>query len=130
MDIPSLSSSNLPTMPAQQASAVAGTTPPAAPVTASQSVTAVPGTGSVAQTNASGSGNKDPLQQAIKEVQDALSPVARDLRFSIDEDSGATVIKIMDSATNKVVKQIPSEEMLRISQALEKLQGLLLNQTA
>lgn len=73
---------------------------------------------------------KDALDQALKEVQDALAPVARDLLFSVDHDTGSMVIKIVDSSTEEVIKQIPSEEMLRISKALGKLQGLLLNQTA
>ncbi len=68
------------------------------------------------------------LQQALKEVQTAISGVTNDLRFSIDEDTGRTLIKIVDRETDEVIKQIPSEEFLRISRALDKFQGLLVKQ--
>lgn len=68
------------------------------------------------------------LQQALKEVQTAINGVANDLRFSIDEDTGRTLIKIVDRETDEVIKQIPSEELLRIAKALDKFQGLLVKQ--
>lgn len=70
------------------------------------------------------------LQQALKEVQSAIQPVAQDLLFSVDKDTGKTVVKIVDSATDKVIRQIPSEELIAISKALDKLQGLLVKQQA
>lgn len=68
------------------------------------------------------------LQQALKEVQTAINSVANDLRFSIDEDTGRTLVKIVDRETDEVIKQIPSEELLRIAKALDKFQGLLVKQ--
>lgn len=70
------------------------------------------------------------IQQALDEVREALAPVAQNLRFSLDEDSGRTVIKIVDSTTDEVIKQIPSEEILAIAKALDKLQGVLIRQHA
>ena len=40
------------------------------------------------------------------------------------------MIKIVDASTDEVIKQIPSEEILAISKALGKLQGLLVKQEA
>ena len=70
------------------------------------------------------------IQQALEEVREALAPVAQNLRFSLDEDSGRTVIKIVDTATDEVIRQIPSEEILAIAKALDKLQGVLIRQQA
>lgn len=70
------------------------------------------------------------VQQALDEVRKALAPVAQNLLFSLDDDTGRTVIKIIDSSTDEVIKQIPSEEILAISKALDKLQGLLVKQQA
>lgn len=72
--------------------------------------------------------NPTDLKQALKEVQTAINSVANDLRFSIDEDTGRTLIKIVDRQTDEVIKQIPSEELLRIAKALDKFQGLLVKQ--
>lgn len=73
---------------------------------------------------------RDRIRQALEEVRMAISPVAQDLLFSIDDDTGHTVIKIVDSSTDEVIKQIPSEEFLAIAKALDKLQGLLIKQEA
>ena len=70
------------------------------------------------------------VNQALDEVREALKPVAQNLLFSLDSDTGKTVIKIVDASTDEVIKQIPSEEILAISKALGKLQGLLVKQEA
>ena len=70
------------------------------------------------------------LASAIEKVQDFTKTVANELKFSIDDDSGQTVVKIVDTATDEVIRQIPSKEMLAIAQALGKIQGLLIRQKA
>ena len=52
------------------------------------------------------------------------------VEFSLDADSGRIVVKIIDSATQEVVRQIPMEEMLALAKALDKFQGLLLHTKA
>lgn len=49
----------------------------------------------------------------------------RDLRFSVDEETGRTVVKVLDSRSGEVIRQIPPEEMLALAEDLERLQGLL-----
>lgn len=68
------------------------------------------------------------LSRALAEVQAVVKPVARDLLFSIDKDSGKTIVKIVDTSTDEVIRQIPSEELIAIAKALDKLQGLLVKQ--
>ncbi|AYH43111.1 flagellar protein FlaG [Azoarcus sp. DN11] len=84
--------------------------------------TPVPGT--------AGSADATRIGHALDEVRKALAPVAQNLLFSIDDNTGRTVIKIIDSSTDEVIKQIPSEEILAIAKALDKLQGLLVRQHA
>ena len=70
------------------------------------------------------------LQKALEEVEKAVAPMAQSLQFSLDKDSGRTVVKVMDTDTNEVIRQIPSEEVLAISKAVDKLKGLLIKQQA
>ena len=70
------------------------------------------------------------LASAIEKVQDFTKTLANELKFNIDEDSGQMVVKIVDSATDEVIRQIPSEEMLEIAKALDQIQGLLIKQKA
>jgi flagellar protein FlaG len=68
------------------------------------------------------------LQKAVQEVSEAVKPVAQSLQFTMEKDLGRTVVKVMDTETKEVIRQIPSEEILAIAKALNKLQGLLVEQ--
>ena len=70
------------------------------------------------------------VQQAAKQVQQMVQAQTSNLTFSVDQGSGKTVVKLMDSETGKVIRQIPSEEMIAMSEAMDKMQGLLLKQKA
>ena len=70
------------------------------------------------------------VQQATSHVQQIVQAKASNLTFTVDQGSGKTVVKLMDSETGKVIRQIPSEEMIAMSEALDKMQGLLLKQKA
>ncbi|MBP8132668.1 MAG: flagellar protein FlaG [Zoogloea sp.] len=70
------------------------------------------------------------LTQAVKQIQDVIKQTAQSLQFSIDKDSGSTIVKVVDTESKKVIRQIPSEEVLAIAKALDKLQGLLVKQQA
>jgi flagellar protein FlaG len=61
---------------------------------------------------------------------DAVRKLASNLLFSLDQETGKTVIKIVDSQTNEVIRQIPSEEVLAIARNLDRIEGLLLKQKA
>lgn len=70
------------------------------------------------------------LEEATKAVNEFVSPINSAIQFALDEDSGATVIKVIDIATKDVIRQIPSEEMLSIAKAIDKVKGLLVQQKA
>ena len=68
------------------------------------------------------------LADAIKATNDFVNTVNNSLTFSVDKDSGKTIVKVIDKSTDEVIRQIPSEEMLAIAQALDKIKGLLVHQ--
>jgi len=70
------------------------------------------------------------IQQAVDQIQDFTDQVARNLKFSIDEDTGKTVVKVLDSQTQEVIRQFPSEEAISIARTLDKVQGLLFSDKA
>lgn len=70
------------------------------------------------------------LLNATERINSFLQPVTNDITFSVDEDTGSTVVKVIDRETKDVIRQIPSEEILAIAKALDRLQGLLIRQTA
>lgn len=52
-----------------------------------------------------------------------------EVHFSIDEDSGVSVIKVIDTETKKILRQFPSEQSLEISKNLTT-KGLLIDSEA
>jgi flagellar protein FlaG len=75
----------------------------------------------------------DPAQitQALITINTVLHGNAQDLEFAVDPDSDRTIIRVIDQQTKEVLRQIPSEEVLEIARALDRLrQGMLIRQKA
>ena len=72
--------------------------------------------------------SREQLKEAVKATNDFVNLVNNSVEFSLDDDTGATVVKVIDKETKEVVRQIPSEEMLAIAKALDTVQGLLVRQ--
>lgn len=71
------------------------------------------------------------LKEAVQSMNDfAAETLNSSLNFTVDNETGKTVVKVMDSETQEVLRQIPSEEMLAIAKAVDKLKGLLVHQKA
>ncbi|HEY0924775.1 flagellar protein FlaG [Rheinheimera pacifica] len=66
--------------------------------------------------------SKTELQQAVDVVNQAVALEQRSLSFSIDDVSGRSVIKVIDYETDELIKQIPSEELLKVAQDIKRLQ--------
>jgi flagellar protein FlaG len=62
------------------------------------------------------------LQQAVDVVNQAVALEQRSLSFSIDDVSGRSVIKVIDYETDELIKQIPTEELLKVAQDIKRLQ--------
>jgi len=60
------------------------------------------------------------LSSVIKSINERVQDLQRDLVFSVDEETGKDVVTIMDSKNSKVIKQIPSEEMLELARNLNE----------
>ena len=60
----------------------------------------------------------------VQELQKMSEMVAGNkLQFSINKELGSVVVSIVDSSTNQVVKQIPSEDMQKLKLRLRKAIG-------
>ncbi|MDX3775254.1 flagellar protein FlaG [Chromatiaceae bacterium AAb-1] len=62
------------------------------------------------------------LSDALEIISNAVALNHRSLSFSMDEISGRSVIKVVDSATDEVIRQIPTEEILKVAQDVKRLQ--------
>ncbi len=68
----------------------------------------------------------DTVQDAVTKLNDYVQTVQRDLRFQLDDDSGKTIITVVDSQTSEVVRQIPDDVALRLARDLQQDEPLSL----
>lgn len=64
------------------------------------------------------------LSGVVESLNDYLQSVERNLLFSVDENSGRTVITVMDRQTEEVIRQIPPETAVALAEYLRDEGGL------
>jgi len=74
--------------------------------------------------------NRQELEDAVKQVNNFLKPINSSIEFNLDDDTGRTIVRIVELESKDVIRQIPSEEMLSIAKAIDKIKGLLIHQKA
>lgn len=65
---------------------------------------------------------------AAEKINEFIESFTRDLQFTIDRDSERVVLKVVDRKSGDVIRQIPSEEALKIAKALDELKGLIIRE--
>jgi len=70
------------------------------------------------------------LAQAVDNLNKRFKDSHTDLRFSVDDDSGRMVVSVVDTTDGTVLRQMPTEEALRVSKALDKALGTLIERVA
>lgn len=97
------------------------------PVAASESVNSVKEEADVQSTKraAKTSADEAKLDKVVEDLNEFVQVIQRKLQFSVDQESGKTVVKVIDSETDQVIRQIPSEEILEMQSRLGEMNGLL-----
>lgn len=67
------------------------------------------------------------LQEAVSRLNEQLQSKGRDLSFSLDERIDRTIITVKNLQTGEVVRQIPTEEVVRMAHSIEDMKGVLFN---
>lgn len=70
------------------------------------------------------------LQAAMQEIQKAVASRNSNLQFSFDDETNKTVVRVIDSESGELIRQIPSEEVMAIAKSIGQMQGMLLKQKA
>jgi flagellar protein FlaG len=72
---------------------------------------------------------RETVAKAAEQMQQFVSSMGRNLNFSVDAESGYHVVRVTNPETGEVVRQLPSDEMLRLSHSLTQISALV-NQKA
>lgn len=73
---------------------------------------------------------EEQLRDAADRTNEFVKGISQSLQFSVDKDTGKTVVKVIDRETDEVIRQIPPKEMLEIAKALDTLKGLIIREKA
>ena len=75
-----------------------------------------------------------PTQQAIakaaNDIQNFVKEMGRNLQFSIDKTTGYNVVRVVNPDTQELIRQLPSEELLKIAANMKEMGSVLVNQKA
>jgi flagellar protein FlaG len=71
---------------------------------------------------------EEELRKALEKINDFVQTANEEIHFVLHEEYERWVVRIMDVRTDEIVRQIPSEQALAISKALDTLQGLLIRE--
>lgn len=97
---------------------------------ASASPVAVPEAEERVQAGALASGPKqeagrEQIEDAVASIQEFVQSVRRSINFSVEDGSGRVVVKVTDAESGNVIRQIPSEEALKLAENLSEVRSLL-----
>ncbi|MBP2261160.1 flagellar protein FlaG [Pseudomonas hunanensis] len=65
------------------------------------------------------------VKSAVSEIEKFLKASQRNLAFSTDEESGKIVVKVIATDSGQLIRQLPSEEALRIARSLSDVNSVL-----
>ncbi len=74
--------------------------------------------------------DRQQISTAVSTLKDYVQNIRRDLEFTVDEEINQVVIRVYDSETQEVIRQIPAEEVLVLARQLARPDGLLLKAKA
>ncbi len=73
--------------------------------------------------------SREKIAEAVGKLQDYADQHKRNIRFSVDDETGRTIVRLYDK-DNNVLRQIPSEEVLNLLKSIEQNKGLLFEDQA
>jgi uncharacterized FlaG/YvyC family protein len=71
---------------------------------------------------------RETLQRVATRLEEYLRSSGRNLELRVDDATGTTVISVRDASTGELIRQIPSEEALRLQERFEQTVGVLIDQ--
>jgi flagellar protein FlaG len=68
------------------------------------------------------------VRRAVETLQEASRLLNHRLKFSVNEEINRVVVKVVDGTTDKVIKEIPPEEIQKLIARIKETLGLLFDE--
>ena len=69
--------------------------------------------------------SNDQLKQSVDDINKVLTSFSISVQFQVDPDYKGLIVRIVDQDSGKLIRQMPTEDAVRISKAMDNLKGLL-----
>ena len=69
------------------------------------------------------------IDVAVDQIQKIADMFNRELKFQVNDEIERVVVKVIDTSTDKVIREIPSQEVQRFHLQLEETVGLLFDKS-
>ena len=74
------------------------------------------------------------VQAKVERIAEAMdkyvNSIQKDLHITVHNSTGKVIVKVISEENGKVIKEIPSEELLDLAAKLEEMTGALFNENA
>ena len=67
------------------------------------------------------------IHSATEDIKRMSQVLSKKLQFVVDHGSNQVIVKVIDRETDKVIKELPPEELQRLHRNLKEAVGLLLD---
>jgi uncharacterized FlaG/YvyC family protein len=67
---------------------------------------------------------KADLEDAVKKINDFISPAMSNVKFLVHQEANKMVVTMVDATDEKVLREIPSMEVMHLSKSLDNVTGL------
>ena len=74
--------------------------------------------------------DQEQLKNLVEQVNSFAKEMSRNLNFSVDDPTGHTVITVTERESGDLIRKIPSEEFLALSQHIQDMSNLLFKEKA
>ena len=68
------------------------------------------------------------IQSAADDIKRISQALSKKLQFVVDQNSNQVIVKVIDRETDKVIKELPPEELQRLHRNLKEAIGLILDE--
>ena len=72
-----------------------------------------------------GAMDENGLEGTVSELNALAQRMRRELQFTIEKDSGEMIVKVIDTETDEVIRQIPPEAVLELRKRLDDAAGVI-----
>lgn len=68
--------------------------------------------------------SKEQVQELVKQLNDAMSPITTDIKFGVDRDD-IFYVSVIEEKTNKMLRRFPAEQAMEFLPKMQEVTGIL-----